>query len=78
MPSNVNGSALSRIDKSLAFDIASFQPFIPTVVPQLLSLVSELDTLGGKKRVMGCLITVITESETRVCFRQFRSQAESS
>jgi len=54
------------VDQSLGFDITSFEPFIPGVVPQLLSLASELDTVEGKKRVIGCLLTVIGRSETRV------------
>ena len=58
---------LNSVDQSLGFDITSFEPFIPGVVPQLLSLVSELDTLGGKNRVIGSLLTVIGRSETRVC-----------
>ena len=54
-------------DQSLGFDITSFEPFIPGIVPQLLSIVSELDTLEGKKRVIRSLLTVIERSETRVC-----------
>ena len=57
---------LIPVDQSLAFDITSFEPFIPGIVPQLLSLLSELDTLGGKRRVIGCLLAVIERAETRV------------
>ena len=57
---------LTSIRQTLSFDITSFEPFIPSVVPSLLNLISELDTLGGKRRVIGCLITVIERSETRV------------
>ena len=57
---------LTSIRQTLSFDITSFESFIPSVVPSLLNLISELDTLGGKKRVIGCLITVIERSETRV------------
>lgn len=46
------------------------------MVPQLLNLVSELDTLDSKKRVLGGLIAVINESQTRVCSYEFRSCAE--
>lgn len=62
----MNGRTLTPIDQSLTFDISSFEPFIPGVVPRLLSLISELDTLEGKKRVIQCLLSVITRSETRV------------
>ena len=61
-----NRGTLSPIHQTLTFDITLFEPFVPGIVPQLLSLVSELDTLGGKRRVIGCLIAVIERSETRV------------
>ena len=34
---------------------------------QLLDLLSGLDTLGSKKRVIGCLLVVVERSGTRVC-----------
>jgi hypothetical protein len=57
---------LTPIHQTLSFEITAFEPFIPGIVPQLLSLLSELDTLGGKRRVTGCLLAVIERSETRV------------
>ncbi|KAF9782921.1 ARM repeat-containing protein [Thelephora terrestris] len=59
-------SALRMCINTLAFDITSFERFIPVVVPQLLNLVTELDTLEGKGRVLGSLITVIKSSQTRI------------
>ncbi|KAF9653383.1 ARM repeat-containing protein [Thelephora ganbajun] len=59
-------SALRMCIDTLAFDVTSFEPFIPGIVPQLLGLISELDTLEGKRRVIGCLLAVIEQSQTRI------------
>jgi predicted histidine transporter YuiF (NhaC family) len=78
VPFDVNKNVLSCFSQTLAFDISSFEPFIPVIVPHLLSLISELDTLEGKRRVLGCLSTVIKYSRTRVCSCKLRSHAEAS
>lgn len=74
--SDFSKNMLSYFYQTQYFDVTSFEPFISVVVPNLLSVVSELDTLEGKRRVLGCLFTVIRRSQTRVCSRKLLGRAE--
>lgn len=75
---NVDKNELICLCQTPDFDLTSFEPFISAVVPQLLNLVSELDTLEGKRRVLGCLRAVVEGSRTRVRLCELCRFAEES
>jgi len=73
-----NRRTLTPVYQTLSFEITTFEPFVSGIVQQLLSLVSELDTLGGKRRVIACLLAVIERSGARVRSYEFSIYDEAS
>ena len=56
----------SSSSQTLQFDITVFEPFLPTVVTELMRLLSETDTFETKARILNALNTVITRAGARV------------